>query len=406
MYNYHVLSNGIRLIHKYVDSPVTHCGIMIHAGSRDEAETENGIAHFIEHCIFKGTRKRKAYHVLTRLEHVGGDLNAYTTKEETCIYASFLNTYFETALELFSDIVFNSTFPEKEIQKEKDVIIDEYYSYEDSPAELIFDEFDELIFGSHPLGRKILGDIKLIKKFKSADIQKFIANNYHTDQMVICSVGKIDIKKVIYWTEKYFASQPASYLLKQRQSPDLYVPTQKIQKRKNHQIHCMIGNRAYNSVDERKEAMTLLANLLGGPAMSSRLNLAIREKYGFTYNLEANYTPYSDTGLWSIYLGTDEKHFPKTVELVHKELRKLCDSALGNIQLHTAKKQIIGQLAISFESNLNEMLSIGKSYLAFNKVDSIENMVQKIEKITASELLAIANEVFDPKQLSTLIYQR
>ena len=403
-YQYSKLSNGIRLIHKMANSPVAHCGIIINAGSRDELPEEFGIAHFIEHVIFKGTNKRKAYHVISRLEDVGGDLNAYTSKEETFVYASFLSRYYERSLELFSDILFNSSFPEKELEKEKDVIIDEINSYRDSPSELIFDEFEEVLFKNHPIGHNILGSPETVKSFGRQHIQSFMQRNYLTDRMVICSVGSLSFDKLVLLCEKYFGHIPASAAKNGRHAFTDYQPTITQSEKSNFQVHCMMGNIAYDVSTERKNVLALLTNILGGPGMNSRLNLAIREKHGYSYNIEAHYQPFSDSGLFNIYLGTDAEYLEKSLKLVYKELKNLREIELGTLQLHKAKQQIIGQIAISLESNLAEMVSIGKSHLFFDTVDTMAEMIKKIEGISSKDLLDVANEIFVTDQFSMLTY--
>jgi len=403
-YQYSKLSNGIRLIHKMANSPVAHCGIIINAGSRDELPEEFGIAHFIEHVIFKGTNKRKAYHVISRLEDVGGDLNAYTSKEETFVYASFLSRYYERSLELFSDILFNSSFPEKELEKEKDVIIDEINSYRDSPSELIFDEFEEVLFKNHPIGHNILGSPETVKSFGRQHIQSFMQRNYLTDRMVICSVGSLSFDKLVLLCEKYFGHIPASAAKNGRHAFTDYQPTITQSEKSNFQVHCMMGNIAYDVSTERKNVLALLTNILGGPGMNSRLNLAIREKHGYSYNIEAHYQPFSDSGLFNIYLGTDSEYLEKSLRLVYKELKNLRENKLGTLQLHKARQQIIGQIAISLESNLAEMVSIGKSHLFFDTVDTMAEMIKKIEGISSKDLLDVANEIFVTDQFSMLTY--
>lgn len=401
----HVLSNGIKLIHIQSPSAVAHCGFFINTGTRDETLSENGMAHFIEHLIFKGTKKRKSFHVLSRLEDVGGDLNAYTTKEETCVHASFLRGYYERTFELFSDIVFHSTFPEKAIISERDVVIDEINSYKDSPAEYIFDEFEEIIFGDHPLGMQILGRKKYLDKFKRQDVLDFIRKNYNTDQMVLASVGNISDHKILNYFEKHFKDIPENIRSTQRQPFLNFVPF-KTEKRKNtFQVHALLGNIGYNFNDPRRVGLHLLSNIIGGPGMISRLNLALRERRGLSYNIEASYTPYSDTGLFNLYFSTDKNDLGKCLEIIEKEFKTLCSKPMGTVQLKKAKQQISGQLAISYESYESQMLSIGKSYLVYGKVDSIEEMFNKIEAITASELVDIANEILNRDTLSSLIYK-
>jgi predicted Zn-dependent peptidase len=401
----HTLSNGIRLVHKPVDSLVAHCGITINTGSRDEMPTEQGMAHFIEHLIFKGTRKRKAYHVLSHMENVGGEINAYTGKEDTCVYASFMHIHYGRCLDLISDIVFSSAFPEKEIIKEKDVIIDEINSYKDSPGEQIFDDFDSLVYKGHPLGSNILGTPRHLKKFQRNHILQFLERNYVASEMVISSVGKIDFKKLIKLAERYFGHLPAGHRSVPRQRFSGYQAETKLIKRRNHQVHCVIGNEAYSVDNEKKTALVLLNNILGGPGLNSRLNMAVREKHGLCYNIESHYQPYSDTGIFSIYPGTDIEFIDRAVSLVQRELFRLRDRRLGSLQLKRAKQQLQGQVAISFESNVNEMLSIGKSITLYNKIDTLEQINQKIERVNASELLDVANEVLDSVNLSMLMYK-
>jgi predicted Zn-dependent peptidase len=404
-YFFHTLSNGIRLVHKHADSYVAHCGLTINAGSRDESDNEQGLAHFIEHLIFKGTNKRKAYQVLCHMENVGGEINAYTSKEDTCIYATFMNSHYSRCFDLISDIVFDSVFPDREIEKEKDVVMDEINSYKDNPGEQIFDDFDGIIFRNHPLGANILGTPAHLKKFGRKHIFSFLKKNYATHEMVISSVGKIEFNKLIKLVERYFGHFPASSKSLPRKQFEGYEASEKIVKRRNHQVHCIIGNEAYSASHKHKTTLILLNNILGGPGLNSRLNMGIREKYGFCYNIESHYQPYSDTGIFSIYFGTDADHIDRTIALVQKELSLLRNSRLGSLQLKRARQQLQGQVAISFESNLNEMLSIGKSLLLYEKIDSIEEINEKIRMITSSDLLEAANEVFDPAALSTLMYR-
>jgi predicted Zn-dependent peptidase len=399
------LPNGIRVVHIPATGKVSHCGIFINAGTRDETEAEHGLAHFIEHVIFKGTEKRNLYQILNRLENVGADLNAYTTKEETCIYATFLNEYYSRTLELFSDICFHSIFPENELRKEKDVVIDEIQSYQDSPAEQIFDDFEDLVFAGHPLGRNILGTPKHVKKFNGKDIRNFIGRNYTTDQIVICSVGNIETKRFNYLAEKYFSKIEPGIRSEPRILFEGYKPVNETRKRKIFQSHCIIGATGYSFKDDKKYILAFLNNILGGPVMNSRLSLALREKNGVAYNIESNYTAFSDTGLFSIYFGTDKKLLEKALHLVEKECNKIRTVKLGRIQLETAKKQLIGQLAIAQESKLNKMLSIGKSFMVDNHYISIDEIIPIIETITSEQLIETANEILNPSRLSKLIFQ-
>ncbi len=401
----HRLQNGIRVIHKPSDAYVAHCGLTINAGSRDEKPAEQGLAHFIEHAVFKGTQKRRAHHILSHMENVGGELNAYTTKEDTCIHASFMHTFYQRWFDLLSDILFNSVFPERELEKEKDIIIDEINSYKDNPGEQIFDDFDAVVYDGHPLGSNILGTPKNLKAFDKVHIIEFMRRNYATEEMVICSVGRISFVELIRLAEKYFGHITPSQRINGRHAFNSYLPRQKVVKRRNHQAHCVIGGTAYHASHESKTALVLLNNMLGGPGLNSRLNMAVREKHGFCYNIESHYLPYSDSGIFCIYFGTDPDSIEKTLSLIRKELNRFRIQKLGLLQLKRAKQQLIGQVAITFESNQAEMLSMGKSLLLFNKVDTIEEINQKIEAISASNILEAANELLDADRLSMLTYK-
>lgn len=401
-----VLPNGIRIIHQQnFHSNVGHLGVFINVGTRDEEESELGIAHFLEHVIFKGTEKRKSFHVLSRLDTVGGEINAYTTKEETCLYASFTEKYFDRSAELLSDITFNSSFPKAELEKEKEVVVDEINSYKDSPSELIFDEFENLIFGKHPLGRDILGDEASVRGFKREDVVRFVKNYYVPEQIVISSVGNFKIDKVYKILTKYFGEISLSGKALNRIAPEVIQPVSKTIEKDVYQAHTMLGGQAYSSNHDNKVAFLMLNNLLGGPAMNSRLNLQIREKHGLTYNIESNYLPFTDSGSFGVYFGTDVKNEERTERLVKKELLKLCEKKLGVNQLHQVKQQIIGQVALGMESKVGLMLSLGKSKLLHDTVDSIEEVLEKFEKVTASDILHVANEVIHPNQLFKLTYK-
>jgi predicted Zn-dependent peptidase len=399
------LDNGIRLVHYQIPGLVAHCGLIINTGSRDESDSEHGIAHFIEHMLFKGTKKRKAYHVLSRLEDVGGELNAYTTKEETAIHASFLKEDYERAIELIADITFNSIYPEKEIEKEKDVVIEEINSYLDNPSELIFDDFEELIFSEQPIGRNILGTPGSVKSFTQKKIKTFITNNYSTSQMVFCSVGNISEEKILRLFRTNFGNIVTGKLPDKPNRNWVYKPASVTKKMDTYQNHCIMGNLAYDLKDKRRMGMFLLNNILGGQGLNSRLNLSLREKHGFAYNVESSYCPYYDTGIFSIYFGTDSQYLNKSISIALAELARLRTTKLGTIQLSKAKNQIKGYLARGYENHESLMLSLGKSLLIFNKIDTIEDLCKKIDEVTASELLETANDIFEPSKLSTLIYE-
>ena len=400
-----VLKNGIRIIHQEAKSPVSHFGVLINTGSRDEEKDEQGIAHFIEHVIFKGTQSRKAFHILNRIENVGGELNAYTTKEETAVYSTFLSEYYQRSMELISDILINSTFPAKELEREKEVVIEEINSYKDNPSELIFDEFEEILFDGHPIARNILGTPELLKSFNKNSILKFMDENYHTDQIVLSSVGNISMDRFIHLAEKYFGAIPEKIRTKQRSNQYNYQPEKRIVQKDTFQAHCIIGNLAPTIYSPKRMSMILLNNILGGPSMNSRLNMVLRERNGMAYNVESSYTGYFDTGEFTVYFGTDKENMDQALHLVNKEYRKMKEESLGILQLSRAKKQLIGQLAISTENREDLMLSLGKSYLFFNRVDSMEVIFDKIEKIGSSDIREMANELFEESQSSILIYQ-
>lgn len=403
-YNIHTLPNGLRIIHAPNQSAVAYCGFAVDAGTRDEADTEQGMAHFVEHLLFKGTKKRHAWHILNRMEHVGGDLNAYTNKEETIVYSAFLAEHFPRAVELLSDIVFHSTFPQHEIDKEVEVIIDEIQSYEDSPSELIFDDFEELLFPNHPLGRNILGKPDLLHQFKSEDALRFTSRYYRPENMIFFVQGNVDFKRVVRLVEKSTADLTSNIGTYARKRPDIYVPKNLTLHRDTHQAHVMIGSRGYDAHNEKRTALYLLNNILGGPGMNSRLNVSLRERSGLVYNVEANLTSYTDTGVFCIYFGTEHDDVDRCMRLVKKELKKLCDKPLSIAQLAAAKKQIIGQIGVARDNAESTALGMAKTFLHYNKMDDPQEVFQRIEALTSKELWEVSNEMFAENQLSTLIY--
>ncbi|MFK2496831.1 MAG: M16 family metallopeptidase [Bacteroides fragilis] len=404
-YNIHTLSNGLRIIHEPSSSKVAYCGFAVDAGTRDEAENEQGMAHFVEHLIFKGTRKRKAWHILNRMENVGGDLNAYTNKEETVIYSAFLTEHFGRALELLADIVFHSTFPQNEIEKETEVIIDEIQSYEDTPSELIFDDFEDMIFRNHPLGRNILGRPDLLKKFRNEDAMAFTSRFYQPSNMVFFVLGDFNFQKIVRQVEKLLVDLPLVTVENQRTIPPLYVPEQLVVHKETHQAHVMIGSRGYNAYDDKRTALYLLNNILGGPGMNSRLNVSLRERRGLVYTVESNLTSYTDTGAFCIYFGTDPEDVDTCLKLTYKELKRMRDVKMTSSQLMAAKKQLIGQIGVASDNNENNALGMAKTFLHYNKYESSESVFRRIEALTAEGLLEVANEMFAEEYLSTLIYR-
>lgn len=400
------LPNGIRLVHQPVAGAVSHCGIFIRAGSRNETAGEHGLAHFIEHVIFKGTRKRNLFQVLNRLENVGADLNAFTTKEETCIYASFLSNYYERTLELISDICNNSIFPERELEKEKVVVTDEIRSYQDTPSEQIFDDFEDMVFEGHPLGRNILGTPSKVKKFKPDSIYAFLQRNYLPENIVIASVGDIAEKKLIRLVTTYFSGWKFNGEAIPAMPFDAYIPRHKEIRKRIFQTHCITGATAYPVSSGKRYTLAFLNNILGGPAMNSRLSLSLREKNGIAYHIESGYHAFSDSGIVTIYFGTDKRNFERANELVRKETDLLRTKRLTGLQIHHAKQQLIGQLSIAQESNANRMLAIGKNVLFLNRHLPIEMLVKEIGGITPDMVLEVANEIFEPERMSSLVFHQ
>lgn len=405
MNNIHTLPNGLRIIHEPSASKVAYCGFAIDAGTRDEGENEQGMAHFVEHLIFKGTRKRKAWHILNRMENVGGDLNAYTNKEETVVYAAFLTEHFDRAAELLADIVFHSTFPQNEIEKETEVIIDEIQSYEDTPSELIFDDFEDMIFRNHPLGRNILGKPEQLKTFRSEDAAAFTSRFYQPSNMVFFILGNFDFRKIVRRIEKLTADILPAEVENRRTPPPLYVPERLVVPKETHQAHVMIGSRGYNAYDDKRTALYLLNNILGGPGMNSRLNVSLRERRGLVYTVESNLTSYTDTGAFCVYFGTDPDDVDTCLRLTYKEMKRMRDVKMTSSQLAAAKKQLIGQIGVASDNNENNALGMAKTFLHYNKYESSESVFRRIEALTAEELLEVANEMFAEEYLSTLIYK-
>ena len=406
IYQIHQFDNGIRLIHKQTNSAVAHVGVIVNAGTRDEKENQAGIAHFIEHCIFKGTHKRNARQVSDRLENVGSDFNAYTCKEETVVHASFPVAYYARTIELFDDIIFHSAFPEKEVAIEKEIIIEEIRSYKDSPAELIYDEYEDLLFRNHPLGHNILGTPQSVKKLTPTQALQFIATCYNTDQLVIASVGNIAFEKLVRLCQSTFGAEITNKRTYQRTAFVPNPPATLIKKTNTHQAHCILGNYAYNYNDPKRVPLLLLNNILGGPATNARLNMSIREQNGLAYTVESTYTAYADTGFVGVYIGSEKTAMEKCIALAKKEMRKLCENKLGTLQLSMAKKQLIGQIAVASETNLSEMQSIAKSILNYNEIDTLEETNARINDLTAEEILEVSNEVLAIDQLSMLVYTK
>jgi predicted Zn-dependent peptidase len=404
-YQIFTLPNGIRVAHREVaNTKIAHCGFTLDIGTRDELPEQMGVAHFWEHMAFKGTDKRKPIHIINRLEVVGGELNAYTTKEKICFFASILDTHFEKAFELLTDITFHSVFPQKEIEREKSVILEEMSMYLDSPEDAIQDEFEEQIFANHPLGYNILGEAEVINNVQKEDFFKFINQNLDNERLIFNSIGNVPAKKVFKLAEKYLSDLPVRKSHRVRKRFETYSPTYVSREKSILQAHCMVGCPSYSMEDDKRLPFFMLVNLLGGPGMNSRLNLALREKHGLVYNIEANLTSFTDCGLFSIYFATEKKQLKRSIDLVQKELKKLREHSLGVGQLHACKQQLMGQLAMAEESNMNYMQMMGKSLLDLGQIDSLAEIFDQIQKVSAQELLEIANEMLNDQNLSTLTY--
>ena len=430
-YNTYILDNGLRIIHLPSDSKVVYCGYQINAGTRNEEPGEEGLAHFCEHVTFKGTERRKAWHILNCLESVGGDLNAYTNKEGTVYYSAILKEHIARAVDLLTDIVFHSVYPQAEIDKEVEVICDEIESYNDSPAELIYDEFENIIFKGSPLGHNILGTAEQVRSFKTEDALRFTRKLYRPDNAIFFAYGDIDFKKLVRLLKKSFLSEERRVKSEettfgdrresQFNSPEVQAQFniqhstfntqhsfegQTIVMQKNtHQAHVMIGTLAYDVNDSRRMPLYLLNNMLGGPGMNAKLNLALREHNGLVYTVESTMVAYGDTGIWSIYFGCDEHDVKRCLRLVRKELDKFMQKPLSEAQFKAAKKQIKGQVGVACDNRENFALDFGKSFLHYGWEKNVDRLYEQVDEITAEQIQAVAQELFDKDRLTTLIFR-
>ena len=446
-YNTYTLDNGLRIIHLPSDSQVVYCGYQINAGTRNEEPGEEGLAHFCEHVTFKGTERRKAWHILNCLESVGGDLNAYTNKEGTVYYSAILKEHIARAVDLLSDIVFHSVYPQAEIDKEVEVICDEIESYNDSPAELIYDEFENILFKGSPLGHNILGTAEQVRAFKTEDALRFTRKLYRPDNAIFFAYGDIDFKKLVKLIQKALGECPKGRELvcsadcksaetptEERiaeETPTGETPTEEMEagdanhkvqsskfnvqskvagqtivmQKNTHQAHVMIGTRAYDVNDDRRMPLYLLNNMLGGPGMNAKLNLALREHNGLVYTVESTMVAYGDTGTWSIYFGCDEHDVKRCLRLVRKELDKFMQKPLSDAQLKAAKKQIKGQIGVACDNRENFALDFGKSFLHYGWEKNVDRLYEQVDEITAAQIQAVAQELFDKDRLTTLIFK-
>ena len=414
-YNTYTLDNGLRIIHLPSDSQVVYCGYQINAGTRNEEPGEEGLAHFCEHVTFKGTERRKAWHILNCLESVGGDLNAYTNKEGTVYYAAILKEHIARAVDLLSDIVFHSTYPQQEIDKEVEVICDEIESYNDSPAELIYDEFENILFKGNSLGHNILGTAEQVRQFTTEDALRFTRKLYRPDNAVFFAYGDINFKKLVTLLKRSVGSEELRVKneefnsreeerMKGEESNSPKGQTIVMEKH-THQAHVMIGTQAYDVHDDRRMPLYLLNNILGGPGMNAKLNLALREHNGLVYTVESTMVAYGDTGTWSIYFGCDEHDVKRCLRLVRKELDKFMEKPLSDAQLRAAKKQIKGQIGVACDNRENFALDFGKSFLHYGWEKNVDRLYEQVDAITAQQMQAVAQELFDEHRLTTLIFK-
>lgn len=408
-YNTFTLPNGLRIIHRPAASPVVYCGYEINAGTRDEMPGEEGLAHFCEHTTFKGTERRRALQIINCLESVGGDLNAFTNKEDTVYYAAILKDHFARAVDLLTDIVFHSRYPQAELEREIEVICDEIESYNDSPAELIYDEFENLVFSGHPLGHNILGQADRLHTYTSDDALRFTGRHYRPDNAIFFAYGDLDFKRLVNMlrraTKDFPDREPGVNLGAQAQPMPAYEPRDVVVDKGTHQAHVMIGNRAYSVHDDRRMALYLLNNILGGPGMNARLNLSLRERHGLVYTVESTMVSYSDTGIWCIYFGCDPHDADRCRKLVARELARVMDRPLTKAQLNAAKKQIKGQIAVACDNRENFALDFGKSYLHYGWEKDVTSLFSHIDALTAEQIQHVARQTFAPDRLTTLIFR-
>lgn len=400
------LSNGLRVIHQSSDSNVVYCGYELNVGTRNEESGYEGMAHFCEHVSFKGTKRRKSWHISNALESVGGDLNAYTNKEDTVYYAAVLKEHTARAIDLLTDIVFYSTYPQAEIDKEVEVICDEIESYNDSPAELIYDEFENLLFANHALGHNILGTAERVRSFKTADAQRFTQRYYRPENSIFFLYGDVDFKRVVRLLERatsdFAPSKPIiEPALNQPLPPNMPDFIEK--NHGTHQAHVMVGTRGYDIHDKRRMSLYLLNNLLGGPGMNARLNLSLRERHGLVYTVESSMVSYCDTGVWAIYFGCDPKDVGRCLKLVRKELDRVIQKPLSDTQLRAVKKQIKGQIGVACDNRESFALDFGKSYLHYGWERDLNSLFRHIDEVTAESMQQVAAELMQQERLTTLV---
>ena len=396
--------SGLRLVYLHKPSSVAHLGFFFRAGSRFEKENQTGLAHFLEHCVFKGTKKRSGIQTISRLDEVGGELNAYTAKEELCLHASFPKQHLARAIELLSDISVNPTFSKREVQKEKEIVIDEINSYLDSPSDKIFDDFEEEFFKGHALGNNILGKREDLKKLSQKDLHEFVKSYFSKENLVVSFVGDLPIESLERYLNKYMENMPNKGVAIKINPFSGYEPFNIVRKESNYQAHLILGGMAPNYFDEKRTAMAMLMNMLGGPAMNATLNISLRERHVLAYSIEAAYVPYADVGFWQIYVGCESKNINKSIKLIHKELTRLQNKQISVAKLKRLKQQFKGQLALSMDVNSGLMHSLGKSLLAFGQIDTLEDIHKSIDAILAEDIQALAQNCMKISEISSLIF--
>ncbi len=404
-YNTATLPNGIRIIHAVNDSPISYCGIMINSGTRDEYDDESGLAHFTEHMLYKGTQKRRAHHIINRMEDVGGELNAFTSKEEIGLYSVFFEEYLERSIELIADMIFNSQFSEEQIEREREVILDEINSYLDIPSALIYDDFEQALFKNHELGNPILGTPESLRCITSEKIRKYVERQFKVEQMVFFSMGRTPFSKVMKKAEKYFSIYSSSSIeAKVRTTCPISSPNKTIVKKDTHQSHVLLGRTTFNMFDPERIALYLLNSILGGLGMNSRLNTSLREKNGLVYTVESTHALYTDSGVFTVYFGCDPENTTKCLNLIQKEFHKLRHTLLTPQQLVKAKKQLRGELGIAGENKESLVLDMAKSFLHYNKYVNLTELSELIQTVTAEEIQQVANILLLPDEFSLLHY--
>ncbi len=398
-----ILGSGLRVVVAPCPTNTIYVGLAMDAGTRDEENTESGIAHFTEHLSFKGTARRTSRQIITRMESVGGDLNAFTGKEETVYYCACQREHFARAMDTLFDIVFNSCYPQEEMDKEVEVVVDEIASYNDSPSELIYDDFEALLFNGNPLGRNILGNAARLREYRSEDIHRFARRLYTFDRAVLFVYGSVEIKDILRHIPQDIHRQTDSNPVRQAVMRS-HVPQEKVIKKDTHQAHIMMGAQSYGGNDKSQLALFLANNILGGPGLSSRLNLALREKRGLVYSVDSTLTTYTDTGVWAVYFGCDHEDVARCKKIVKKELQRLCDAPLSAPALNAAKRQVTGQIALSYDGFENVAIGMGKRMLHYGRTQTKEEMIARIQSLTAEQVWQAAMDVFDPARLTILEY--